>query len=235
MKPTSLLYANSHIAAVLDEFADPEAVRPAGVLIGLDDSGMPRRPSQRSTQRISADVLLWRSGVASWSCPSDMELTLIPLLLNLSMRHPGLSPDRPSSQTTSHSADESTARDAARNLKEPSKKIYNYSSLCVCVCVSVFVREWLDSLHPCNISIRDLSVFWRIYIYIYAYVYIYIHTYIYTCVYIYIHMCIYIYICKYILYIRGHTRTDQDHSIEATSPSVNICQPWIYSLYSTCL
>ena len=39
MKPTSLLYANKRITAVLDELADPEAVRPDGVLIGLDADG----------------------------------------------------------------------------------------------------------------------------------------------------------------------------------------------------
>ena len=39
VKPTSLLYANNPIVAVLDELADPTAVKPAGTLIGVDDAG----------------------------------------------------------------------------------------------------------------------------------------------------------------------------------------------------
>ena len=39
VNPTSLLYANNPIVAVLDELADPTAVKPAGTLIGVDDAG----------------------------------------------------------------------------------------------------------------------------------------------------------------------------------------------------
>ena len=39
VKPTSLLYANNPIVAVLDELADPTAVKPAGTLIGVDAAG----------------------------------------------------------------------------------------------------------------------------------------------------------------------------------------------------